>query len=219
MICLTIPIYHCLIQRKFRLDSTSNSELQGISTSINTITYVEQFYDCARACSEKTCLAFTYTKKDSTCKTYNASFDISGNVNLADIHQNFNLMFCPTGWHSLKLVCFFVSKDSTSWVSAKPRCEQLGGNLAKISNSEENAFVKQLLGINEAWIGGNDLEEEGTFTWIQDNTRFVYTDWGPRQPNNYRGQHCVHIYIVGGQLFWADSRCSLSKRYICSMHL
>jgi len=45
------------------------------------------------------------------------------------------------------------------------------------------------------WVGGNDLEQEGTFVWESADVLDVEaTVWGPGEPNNEYGyEHCVCV--------------------------
>lgn len=63
------------------------------------------------------------------------------------------------------------------------------------------------------WIGGNDLDEEGKFTWISDKSTLVFVNWYPGQPDNKNNnQHCVSICQ---NEYWTDLTCTTVFRYIC----
>ncbi|XP_078328015.1 salivary C-type lectin 2-like [Crassostrea virginica] len=65
----------------------------------------------------------------------------------------------------------------------------------------------------EYWIGGNDLHEEGTFTWTSDNSKFEFVNWYPGEPDNYiSNEHCVAICEDN---HWRDSQCHEVWPYIC----
>jgi len=215
LICLTllITVGKSVSHRRFRLESTS--DIQDTNTLIATKNGVGEFFDCAKECSEDTCKAFTYITTDKVCKTYNASFKSFGKINFTETHRNFNLAPCPVGWHILNYVCFFVGYQKASWFSAESHCQELGGHLAKISNAQENVFVKNLLRptYQHAWIGGNDQVTEGTFIWTRDNTTFAFTYWNPSQPNNY----CGHIYYRLHNVDRSDYGCFNSHNYVRSL--
>ena len=67
----------------------------------------------------------------------------------------------------------------------------------------------------EAWIGFNDRDVEGTFNWssrIQSN----FTYWVPGQPNNMNNQDCVHTLGVKHKFAWNDVSCSNCQNYTCA---
>jgi C-type mannose receptor len=65
------------------------------------------------------------------------------------------------------------------------------------------------------WIGLNDLQEENTWVWVNNNKHVTYTDWYTNQPDNSRNnENCALIAEPYGYL-WNDASCSLSLNYIC----
>ena len=69
-----------------------------------------------------------------------------------------------------------------SWKEAKTICENLGGHLATITSSEEQAFI-ETFSTGKPWIGATDEKAEGTWEWITGET-WDYTNWGSGEPNN-----------------------------------
>ena len=66
----------------------------------------------------------------------------------------------------------------------------------------------------EYWIGGNDMYEEGTFSWISDNSTLDFVNWYPSEPDNNNNQDCVSIC---GDEHWADRFCISVWPYICKV--
>ena len=64
----------------------------------------------------------------------------------------------------------------------------------------------------QCWIGGNDIYEEGTFTWTSDNNTFGFVSWYPYQPSDTNNQDYVSICRDG---HWADCSCGRVWPYIC----
>lgn len=67
------------------------------------------------------------------------------------------------------------------------------------------------------WCGGNDLEIEGRFQWLNSKTIMNFTNWEPGQPsleNPEKGEDrdCVGLTHDG---LWENMRCTISKRFIC----
>jgi hypothetical protein len=96
---------------------------------------------------------------------------------------------------------YYCSLNTATWADANTICENNGGFLACIGSEEENAFLANLLTLQSAWIGLNDLDMNGEFTWGCGDA-FDYSNWFPGQPNNFNGnQQCVEM-LNNGQ--WND---------------
>ena len=126
--------------------------------------------------------------------------------------------------------CFHVSTTSLNYDAAKIACQDMGAQLATISDSTEDKLVQDLIisqGIaasyldNVAYIGLNDIDNDGTFAWQDgapawksgfDNNS--YTNWAPEEPNN-GAEQCT--FISGQYGNWFDWKCEQVKRFACSM--
>ena len=62
------------------------------------------------------------------------------------------------------------------------------------------------------WVGGNDLDVEGTFTWTSDNSTLGFVNWHSIEPDNSYNQDCVSICRDG---IWTDDHCDYHYPYIC----
>jgi hypothetical protein len=54
------------------------------------------------------------------------------------------------------------------------------------------------MGINDLWIGANDIHREGTMVWVSDKTNVSkgFSNWHPGEPNNSRSsEHCVLLVL------------------------
>ena len=106
------------------------------------------------------------------------------------------------------------------WGEAKGYCELFGGRLATVESAEENHAVLLALRNDDfldgefAWLGGSDLEVEGTWKWT-DGRSFsqggnalghAYTNWNYGEPNDYQGgEDCLQIRLENGK--WNDNSC------------
>ena len=96
---------------------------------------------------------------------------------------------------------YYLSRYKSTWPQARVGATNIGGFLAKIESAEENSFLASRLPVNSAFIGLNDEAQEGTFRWT-DGDAPVYTNWYPRQPNDYQGnQDYVELLNSG---LWND---------------
>ena len=115
-------------------------------------------------------------------------------------------------------VCFsYFTNSPSNWETARSRCAVWGGDLATITNSNEDALLDSIMGVDssECWIGYNDIETEGEFKWA-DGTNSSYTNWESGEPNNAGSiQDCGTKYWLSPK--WDDQSCSyLTYCYFCS---
>lgn len=94
--------------------------------------------------------------------------------------------------------------DATSWTEAESRAVALGGHLATINNTAENAWIGTTFanwgGVpRNLWIGLNDAAVEGTFVWTSGEP-VSYLNWSPGEPNDLwqpyfgGGEDYVHLW-------------------------
>ena len=90
------------------------------------------------------------------------------------------------------------------------------GYFANITSEEEKEFIIANLGLNETWLGGSDLEEEGTWSWIDGpefgtnfwtgtsgGTLITYANWASGEPNQSGDEDALQSYSWGNGL-WND---------------
>lgn len=93
---------------------------------------------------------------------------------------------CNFAGHTYQV--FDISKN---WTQAKEYCENLGGHLVTITDSEEQSFVSNLVkrgNKDTYWLGATDVEVEGEWKWITGEP-FEYQngsfDNGPPGPEDW----------------------------------
>ncbi|XP_067381173.1 type-2 ice-structuring protein-like [Channa argus] len=125
----------------------------------------------------------------------------------------------PRGWSQIIGRSFqFVPKPMT-WAEAEKNCQSIGGNLASVHNTYEYHEIQRLITTatheyKATWIGGSDAQQEGTWLWSNGRS-LQYTNWCPRQPDNFRGtQHCIQINY-GAQKCWDDVDCHIKRPSVC----
>ncbi|XP_040891579.1 ladderlectin-like [Toxotes jaculatrix] len=119
--------------------------------------------------------------------------------------------FCPDGWFSYNSRCFKFINTPLSWYSAEEHCNNLGANLASVSNPREYSFLQQMTqtaGQSIAWLGGFNLQ--GRWMWI-DREGFYYTNW--YSPSSTSSYPCMYLRSTNG---WGNTQCGSGYRFICS---
>ncbi|XP_042081191.1 CD209 antigen-like protein A isoform X2 [Haplochromis burtoni] len=119
---------------------------------------------------------------------------------------------CPTGWRKFSCSCYLLSENSGSWQSARKHCTDQGADLVVIDSPEEQNFIASFTQ-KETWIGLSDIEQEGTWKWV-DGTPLTLQYWASLQPDNllFR-EDCAHIRYQ--ETSWNDERCENSLQWVC----
>ncbi|XP_045191061.2 perlucin-like protein [Mercenaria mercenaria] len=124
---------------------------------------------------------------------------------------------CPDGWSAQQSSCYHFSHDKEAWANAVTICQVLGGHVVEIEDATENQYlVSQAKIANTSfWIGLNDLQEEGTWAWVNSKAAASYTNWAKGQPDNdVRNENCALI-TKGFNFLWNDAQCYSLQKYIC----
>ncbi|NXH49015.1 CLC2H protein, partial [Dicaeum eximium] len=59
---------------------------------------------------------------------------------------------CPSGWVGYNGVCYYFSRDSSTWEQGQEWCSELGASLA-IPNDENRGLLFRLRGNVDLWLG------------------------------------------------------------------
>ncbi|VDI09689.1 selectin, platele [Mytilus galloprovincialis] len=128
---------------------------------------------------------------------------------------------CPSGWKEYKNHCYYTSPDTKTWNRAEKICIQMGGYLAQITDSAEDAWVVNLLrkAVQHPagyWMGAEDFKD-GKWRWTNDSSKLRYSHWNDYEPSNSGGvEHCAHFWKYAN-FRWNDAPCynSNGMGYIC----
>ena len=111
-----------------------------------------------------------------------------------------------------------------NYQDAEQHCQSLSergrpAHLVSILDEEENQFVAQftepISNKNiQLWIGYNDLEVEGVYTWI-DGSPAGYESWRSSYPDKDKlgNPDCILTF----EKLWKDLACSLERYSVCKM--
>nr|XP_006824162.1 PREDICTED: aggrecan core protein-like [Saccoglossus kowalevskii] len=124
----------------------------------------------------------------------------------------------------IECIRYYVYNDTQTWESSEQLCENVGAVLASLYTSKISDGVIQFIidrnlddGTISYWIGLNDISEEGSFEWLNGDP-YGYTNWAPRNPDNWRNQDCGQLW-TSRNFQWDDDICSNDNGYICQSPL
>jgi Lectin C-type domain len=122
--------------------------------------------------------------------------------------------------------CYIFFASGLPWAEAEAACASLGGHLAAIASSTENAFLSQIAParppLQDIWIGASDEASEDDFRWSSGDA-FGFTAWRRGEPNNGGGDGDVENCAViegdnnqpGAGCLWDDRPCADPQPYMC----
>ena len=113
--------------------------------------------------------------------------------------------------------CYKVFEVSTpiNWLDAQSSCAIWGGDLTSITTERENNYLNTLItsSVGNCWIGLNDRDVEGMYTWIDDTT-VSYTNW-TSTPSDDTNNNCVQINNAGNGI-WESVSCDITlNAFMC----
>ena len=93
---------------------------------------------------------------------------------------------------------FVFAPEELTWNEHNEHARASGGQLASVTNAEENEQVTRIAGGNAVWIGGirkGGGNGPGADHWYwSDGRPWTYTNWNPGEPNNSGGgENRVHL--------------------------
>ena len=122
--------------------------------------------------------------------------------------------------------CFKLSREWASWSKSGCGSDQ---QLAVITNDEDNDFIKNLIGTNNAWIGLSGSKtrygrRNKEWKWVN-GASLGTNKWASGQPDNHRpswnseDENCVMMYgsTDTNHGLWNDMGCSKREYYVCQL--
>ncbi|KAI6654213.1 hypothetical protein LOD99_11461, partial [Oopsacas minuta] len=72
----------------------------------------------------------------------------------------------------------FEARDGINWLDAQSSCAVWGGDLTSITTERENNYLYTIIPdtVSNCWIGLNDRDGDGTYSWI-DGSVYSHTNW------------------------------------------
>jgi len=132
---------------------------------------------------------------------------------------------CRAGCHSDRWIkrdrvsnCYLFGNETMNFTEAMQFCEANGGKLAEPRRERETNAINRMIkkdAVDDVdknyWIGLTDIDDEGRFTWLSDDSEVGYNNWNNGEPNNLNDEDCVHLR-KGVSFEWNDSKCSNKNR-------
>lgn len=125
--------------------------------------------------------------------------------------------FCPNHWVPYSGYCYNLDRSKNMWKDALSACHKEGGDLASISNIEEQSFIISQMGYlptDVLWIGLNDQKSQMLFEW-SDRSPVTFTNWLSDEPSHATNLQEDCVLIRGKDGKWADHMCEKTFGYIC----
>ncbi len=105
-----------------------------------------------------------------------------------------------------------LERTAETYVNAQASCAADGAHLVVIADSKEDSYIYSTDPGSPPWIGINDIESEGTFSWVTGSTN-PYRRWANGVPNNGGlNQDCVEMRADRD---WHNNVCTLSNKFVC----
>ncbi|XP_067282152.1 C-type lectin domain family 6 member A-like [Pseudorasbora parva] len=134
---------------------------------------------------------------------------------------------CEDGWTPHRGNCYFFSPGEQTWFESRDLCVASEAHLVTINNTEIHDFLVSKIKETH-WIGLNDLETEGHWVWMNNQTlneaqrKFWFKKTsGKDEPDNWKGDDASgeNCACLGYELYhlnsWFDASCKYKKKYIC----
>merc|ERR1719206_1007540 len=118
---------------------------------------------------------------------------------------------CDPEWATFGSSCYKPFPEKLTFDAAEDKCVSEGGHVSSIHSGEENAFVFELGGGTDLWIGakwtGNEWEWEDKSSW-------GYTNWWFGEPNDPNKEPCIALW-TDRESKWNDVWCTLTYSFVC----
>lgn len=108
---------------------------------------------------------------------------------------------------------FYATVDQVTWPDAEAFARNLKGHLVTIEDAAENDWLLSHFAQPWLWIGLNDRDQDGTWTWAS-GRKVTFTNWQDGEPDNWKGYDPLgeHVATLSSEFDsrWAD----ISERWL-----
>lgn len=124
--------------------------------------------------------------------------------------------FSLKDWNEFGNSYYKLSTTTTTWKRAVEECKNFGAYLVVVDSLEENQYLAKMNGHVTFWLGGSDLETEGTWIWQHTKKPLSFKHWHTGEPNGWRAENCLQIK-KSDQGEWNDGSCEQKNHYVCEL--
>ncbi len=140
---------------------------------------------------------------------------------LSTLKLSTGLSTCRAGYEYYRedKFCYKFHSECKSWSEARQICQQEGGDLISLKESNFNFFkdvARSKAGTcNHVWVGTTDISSEGKWNWLNGvNISSIF--WQPQQPDNWDNkEHCGDL--KSSEYLLNDENCNLTLHFLCQI--
>uniref|UniRef100_A0A674BTY4 Collectin sub-family member 11 n=1 Tax=Salmo trutta TaxID=8032 RepID=A0A674BTY4_SALTR len=111
---------------------------------------------------------------------------------------------------------YLLVKEEKRYTDAEVYCQGRGGHLAMPKDEGANTAIAGYIteaGLSRVYIGINDIDREGHFTYVDSSPMSTFSKWREGEPNNaYENEDCAEMVAVGD---WTDVACHPTMYFVC----
>ncbi|XP_062568627.1 perlucin-like protein [Saccostrea cucullata] len=187
---------------------------------------------------DRECCFYGFNPQMKKCRTHKKIFT-SGVLNEVD-WRYYAHECCPSGWRRYQDHCYLFEQTFLIWSEQRlfealynhlpniqTYCTNNGAYLVEIDTKEEDDWLVEQIsmrngGKNEnQYLGATSHEQLGVWRWSTDNALISYSNFWPGQPNTHTVERCIVLdwYATYGTYKWGDTRCEMTRKFICEKDL
>ncbi|XP_077973543.1 uncharacterized protein LOC144428327 [Styela clava] len=141
-------------------------------------------------------------------------------ANLTEASSNIDKLLSIIGWfRASNNLIYKRFTDSVNYTTAKAICEGMGARLVStgIRNNQvkNEIFTKHYLTGAYAWIGLDDISNEGVWIWSDGVNDSPSAIWAPGEPTGGFNEDCAIMLFWNSKLVVYDGGCTDSYRFVC----
>ncbi|KAK7475702.1 hypothetical protein BaRGS_00033073, partial [Batillaria attramentaria] len=124
-------------------------------------------------------------------------------------------VLCPEIPNGFKSVGVAIIPRNMTFTDAKAKCEGMGGKLAEPRDAFVNNALKDIARTygGSFWIGVTDVDTEGKWVYVSDNSTVSVRDWASGQPDNGLHEDCA--VFRPNDYKWHDVGCEGKFKAFC----